>query len=640
MAGRQRHPPGPAPVPGPRAQPGPALAAFRDGLAAHQAGDLQEAARRYGTALAIDPRHADSLHLLGVVMYQAGQPDPAARLIGQAIAVDGGVAAYHANLGNALRDLGETGAALASYRRAIDLDPALAAPHCNLGALLLRLDRIGEATACFQRAIQLDPALPDAHAALGAIRLAEGRLDDAVAGLRRALEIEPRLADVQHRLGHALRLMGRLREAETCFRRALELDPGSAEACNSLGFTLQATGDSEQAIGWYRRALELDPACAEAANNLGNALKDCGRFDEALASYDRALALRPDYAAAHFNRADLKTFEPRDPDLPVLERLVQDSDAFAPAEAALARFALAKALDDAGDHERGFEQLLVANRSRRAGLNYDEPAMARYFERIRTVFDQRFLAGGDGAGHPSEVPVFVVGMPRSGSTLVEQLLASHPAVRSAGERDLLERIAQSALARAAAGYPETILDASDAELRRIAGAYLDALPALLPGQSRIVDKLPGNFFHVGLIRKLLPRARIIHVARDPLDTCLSCFSKHFSAGHEYSYDLAELGRYYRRYRELMRHWRGLVPEEFLCEVRYESLVADFEGQARRLVAFCGLPWDAACLQFHRAGRVVRTASAVQVRRPVSTAAVGRAARLAPRLGPLVEALQA
>jgi tetratricopeptide (TPR) repeat protein len=550
---------------------------------------------------------ADRLHLLGVTLYQSGDVEQAAGLIARAIAIRSDVANYHGDLGNALRVLGRLPEAVASYRTALTLEPTLA----------------------------------DAYAGLGTIYYHQGMLAEAIACLERACALAPGIAGTHNSLGYALHVQGRHDAARRSYERALALDPRLADAWNNLGFTLQAQGQSEAAIDCYERALGLDPGFAEAANNLGNAQKECGRFDQALASYDRAIAARPRYAQAHFNRADGKTFQAGDPDLEALQRLADASAQLPADEAPYVHFALAKALDDVGETDRAFEQLLRGNALKRATLAYEEATLEAFLMRIRAVFDRPFMESCAGAGDPSELPVFIIGMPRSGSTLVEQVLASHPQVQSAGECTHLE---QAAFRRLDAGppgrYPESIRAAGPSVLRDIARDYLARLPTVPAETIRVIDKLPGNFMHVGLIKAVLPNARIIHVSRDPLDTCLSCFSKLFREGQAFSYDLAELGRYYRRYAALMRHWHEVLPAGSLLEVSYEAVVADLPAEARRMVDFCGLGWDDQCLAFHRNSRVVATASAVQVRQPLFSSSVGRSRRYVAQLQPLVAALEA
>jgi hypothetical protein len=272
----------------------------------------------------------------------------------------------------------------------------------------------------------------------------------------------------------------------------------------------------------------------------------------------------------------------------------------------------------------------MGNRLRRSQIAYDEKAEARVFRRVAEVFDASLLERLRGMGDPSAAPVFIVGMPRSGSTLAEQILASHPLIHGAGEREDLIQVAGAA-------FPEAVAALDRDGLLRMAQDYLTRMP-LPEGKVRTIDKLPGNFLRIGLIRLLFPNARIIHTRRNPLDTCISCYSKLFAVGQHFSYDLAELGRYYRRYAELMRHWDSVLPSDAMLHVSYEAVVDDLEGQARRMVEFCGLEWDERCLRFYESRRPVKTASSVQVRKPLFRTSVERWKHFEAGLAPLIAEL--
>jgi hypothetical protein len=278
---------------------------------------------------------------------------------------------------------------------------------------------------------------------------------------------------------------------------------------------------------------------------------------------------------------------------------------------------------------------------KRRQIEYDEPGIANFFERIRGAFDSGLFDRFQGEGNPSSAPIFVVGMPRSGSTLIEQILASHPQIHAAGERNDLERAIGMVLSVGGqpVPYPECVPALDDGvTLRRVGQTYIACMPSPADGKVRIADKALNNFLHVGLIRLILPNARIVHTVRNPIDTCVSCYSKLFASGWHFSYDLAELGRYYRRYRELMTHWQSVLPSDAMLDVSYEEVVDDLEGQSRRLIDYCGLPWDDRCLSFHRTRRPIGTASAVQVRKPLFRGSLQRWRKYEAGLAPLLQEL--
>lgn len=528
------------------------------------------------------------------------------------------------------------------YERALVLNPEFAQAHNNLGIALAAQGRNDAAVAHYERAIALKPDYAGAHNNLGVTLADLARNGEAVAHYERALAIQPDYAGARGNLsaalvaqGMALSAQGKHAEAAARYERALAIQPDYADAHNNLGVALAAQGKAGEAVAHYERALVLRPDLADTHNNLGVALVEQGRIAEALPHYARAIALQPANAEAHFNRAEIKTFHRGDADLAALEELA-GRDGLPLKKAPLIHFALAKALEDTGDYGRAFEHLRAANDLKRSQIQYDEPAVAKLFQRISSVFDKSLFDRFQGEGDPSQVPVFVLGMPRSGSTLIEQILASHPQVHGAGELTELERAAGEVLN--ARECPECVPSLDGAMLRRIGQTYLARLPAVAGGKVRIVDKLPDNFLKIGLIRLALPNAKIIHTVRDPVDTCVSCYSKRFTSGQSFSYDLAELGRYYRYYNQLMAHWRAVLPAGTMLDVAYEDVVNDIEGQARRTIAYCGLAWDDRCVGFHKTSRTVKTASAAQVRRPLFRSSLQRWRKYEAGLGPLLEEL--
>jgi tetratricopeptide (TPR) repeat protein len=543
--------------------------------------------------------------------------------------------------GDALRHhmAGQIGDAVAQYERVLAIQPDYADCHNNLGVALVALGRIDDAVAHYQLALVLKPNHADAHGNLGTALAAQGRMADALFHGERALLLNPDHPGLHYNLGLALATQGKTGAAVAHYQRALVLKPDYADAHNNLGNALEAQGNSDDAIAHYQRAIAINPSHAEAHNNLGNSFRERGRFQDAMAHYGRVIAIHPDRAEAHFHRAEIKTFHRGDTDLAALEALARRDDL--PADKALLiHFALAKALEDSGDYPQAFEHLRQGNHLKRRQIDYDEAAVARNFERISTIFDRCLFDRFQGAGDPSSAPIFVLGMPRSGSTLIEQILASHPQIHAAGELTDLETAVRTVLhaGEQKVPYPECVPALDGDTLRRMAQVYLARLPALGDRKVRIVDKLPSNFLNVGLIRLILPNARIIHTARNPIDTCVSCYSKLFTSGQYFSYDLRELGRYYRRYRELMTHWRSVLAPGAILDVAYEDVVGDLEGQARRLIAYCGLPWDDACLSFHQTSRPVKTASAVQVRKPLFHSSLQRWRRYEAGLAPLLQEL--
>jgi tetratricopeptide (TPR) repeat protein len=631
------------------ADPGLVAAHGDLGVALADLGRFDEALAHCQRAVALAPGNLTIRANLGKVLQAAGRAPEALACFEVALAEAGRAgpgqagpppADLYARIGMLRMQLGQLEAACAAFRQALATSPDFAELHCNLGVALLGLHRPEEAVVSLERAVALKPAMAEAHNDLGNALQQVGEYERAIACYRAALAHRPNYVDAYNNLGIALAALGRYDNALAVYHAGLAIAPASAEAHNNIGTALSALQREAEALAWYDKALVLEPTHAASLANAGNALKALGRLDEARAAIARAIELDPRVPRFYRSLTECGPLRADDPLRGGLEALARDSEGLPVPERIHLHFALAKIHDDDAEPDRAFEQLCAGNALKRRTISYDEAATLAGLERLRALFTPDFLRARAGAGAPGATPVFIVGMPRSGTTLIEQILASHPLVFGAGEIECLPQAVAALTARAgAAGEPAELLGSLGADGWRALGEdYLHATQALAPAALRISDKLPLNFLHVGLIHLALPEARIVHVRRDPLDTCLSCFSKVFTGNQPFAYDLAELGRYYRAYQTLMAHWRELLPDGVMLELDYEAVVADLESQARRLVAHCGLAWDAACLAFHQTARPVRTASLVQVRQPLYRAALGRAQPYRHRLGPLLEAL--
>jgi tetratricopeptide (TPR) repeat protein len=659
------------PVPEPHGQ---ADGLFTAAVALHDAGQLEQAARRYQQILRLERDHFGALHRLGVLRAQQGSLSDALTLLGlavrqnprspeaqnhlgsilharqqyaeaiacfeQAIALDADYAEAHYNRGGSMLALGRLEQAIASYRRALDVDPDFAPACFNCGLALQQAGRLAEATALYRRAVAIEPGYGHAHAALGAVLLRLCERAAAIAHLEQALLTDPDNAEIHNNLGLALHAGGRQHEAVTHLERAIALRPGFATGLNNLAMALQAIDRHDEAIAHYRKAAGASPPQASRYANLGVALQEIGRLDEAREAFKKAIELAPRTGRFYRNLADCTRFTAGDPEIAAMAALAREGPALAEQDRRQLLFALGKAFAEIGQYQSAFTCWAEGNALNRSRLAYDEAAVLDCFAQLQAVFDAGLIARKTGAGDPSPIPVFIVGMPRSGTTLVEQILASHSRVFGAGELLDLPREAERACGETQA--PEFAARAgslSAAELRGLGARYIAAVQARAPTRSaRITDKMPLNFIHVGLIHLTLPNARIIHTHRDPIDTCFSCFTTLFTGQHRVAYELGALGRYYRAYEALMAHWRQILPAGIMLDVRYEDIVRDLEPACRRILTHCGLDWEPGCLDFHRARRPVRTASLAQVRRPIYRDAIGRWRLYAARLAPLLEAL--
>ena len=517
----------------------------------------------------------------------------------------------------------------------------IADPHINLGSALRAQGRLDEATTAFRLAVRANPDVARNHVCLGAILHECRRFEEAIASYREAIRLAPDDADAHCNLGTALRDLGRPNEAVPWLRQAIRLKPSLAVAHSNLGAALYDLGKIEESVTADRKAVLLDPNNDAAHGNLGTGLIALGRPAEARAALQRAIQLAPRNVRHRRYLGEIAPYVANDPRLAALEKLAQDAARLSVDDRIELHFSLGKAYDDIGRHADAFGQWRDGNALRRQLGPYNEAATLGGLDRIRSVFTPDRMRAWHKAGQPSPVPVFIIGMPRSGTTLVEQILASHPKAFGAGELTCFETAMKGVSTRlgTSARYPEMVPGMIGADFREeLGGRYLAEIERLAPTAARIVDKLPSNFLLAGLIHLALPDAIIIHSVRDPADNCLSCFSKLFTGKQAHTYDLAELGRYYRNYRTLMAHWERVLPPGRMLTVRYEDVVADLEVEARRIIAHCGLDWDPRCLAFHKTERPIRTASALQVRQPIYNSAVGRWRAYAPFLRPLLAEL--
>jgi tetratricopeptide (TPR) repeat protein len=613
---------------------------LRTASAQHQAGQLDVAEALYRKVLETAPEDPNALHLLGVIAYQRGDANNAIGLIGRALPGLPDVAELHANLGHALDAAGDPTAAAESYRRAIALQPDFPTAYAGLAHALNQLREHAAALSAAECAAALDPQLASPHVQMAVALTALDRLPEAGTAYQKALRIDPDQPAVLARFGLVLSMLDHHDAALICHRRAMSLSPDDAELHLSRGRSLMLARDYPAARDALRRATELKPDHAELWLRLGICLSTLGAFAAAAEAYRRVLTIDPDNAEAL--RALSAIHQPSHDvsELARLRRILASDDQ--PVEQRIAAgFAAGERLDRLDRCGEAFACFAAANALQRerllaAGEGLDLPELNRYADELIEHCTPAFYAKARNWGNASGLPVLVVGMPRSGTTLVEQIAASHPQVVGAGELRNLD-LAARRLMLANTGHPLAAWDPATA--RREADAYVAHLAALGGGATRVVDKMPDNVFSLGIAAAMLPGARAVLCRRDPRDIGLSCYTRRFVEGHAYSTDLAECARRALLVERLMAHWRAVLPIPVL-ELHYEAMVTDPEAEARRLIDFLGLSWDPACLRFHQTERTVTTASFWQVRQPLYTTAVGRWRRYEPHLGPLLEVLGA
>jgi len=597
-------------------------------LSAHKAGKLVEAEQICQQIINAESDLFEALHLLAVVQAGLGKKDEALASFDGALTLRPESAEALYNRGNTLRELKRLEEALVSYDRALTVRSDFAEAHSNRGLILHELKRLEEALASYDRALTVRPDSAEALYNRGNTLRELKRFEEALVSYDRALTVRLDYAEALYNRGLILHELKRFEEALASYDRALSVRPAYAQALYNRGNTLHELKRFEEALASYDRALTVRPAYAQAENKLGMTLVELGHLSEARAALEQAVELAPCKVQYRFDLGNITRFVAGDPHLAALEKLAADNATLSIGDRIQLHFTLGKAYEDVGRHAEAFSQWLDGNALKRQQIMYNEAATLGGLDSVRAAFTSDLIRTWQNVGNPSPVPVFIVGMARSGSTLVEQILASHPQVFGGGERkhfpfDGAVKGSKTKFGSAAA-YPELVSDMTDEDFRDLGARYLAEIERLAPESIHITDKTLGNFMFAGLIHLALPNAPIIHTVRDPVDTCLSCFSKLFIEGqYHHTYDLAELGRYYRHYQALMLHWHHVLPAGRILDVRYEDVVADLEGQARRVVAHCGLDWDPRCLAFHQTQRSILTASAAQVRQPIYSSAVGR-----------------
>jgi tetratricopeptide (TPR) repeat protein len=644
--------------------------AFERALGFLRAGDAALAEKLCRDALAAFPGEPNLSALLGAALNRQGRGAEAEPMLRQLAADEPDYAKGHEEHGRSLLQLGRADEAAASFRRALVLDPKLTSARLSLVHALSESELPLEAQAALQEFLLADPARE--RVAEAATHQRAGRLEQAERIYREILEQDPRNVEALRLLALGAHQSEHYGQAEQLLTRAVEIAPdylaawvdlsrarlekldlpgariaiGRAALLNPRSANVQVhvanvearSGRHEDAVAAYRRAIEANADSTPAYVGLGNVLKTIGRHDEAVEAYRRATVLRPSLSEAWWSLSNLKTFRFTDAELEAMQAELAKAGLADEARVQFS-FAIAKALEDRGEHARAFGLYAEGNRTRRGLENYDPVQTEVLNERIRAVFDAAFFERHAGAGVADPAPIFVVGLPRSGSTLLEQVLASHSQVDATHELPEVGRIIQGIRRdRGRRAYPEALLEFDDPELTALGRAYLDATRQYRRGAPRFVDKNPNNFASLGMLAVALPNARFVNARRHPMDACWSCYRQLFARGQPFTYDLTELGEYYLEYDRMMAHWRAVMPGRVL-DVDYERVVLDLEGEARRLLEFCGLSWESACLRFHETERAIRTASSEQVRRPIYDTSIGAWRRCARELAPLIEVLE-
>jgi len=600
---------------------------------------LDEAIAAFGRALAINPRHAKAFNNRGAVLSELERYEEAIADFDRALALDRRYGDAYFNKANALAKLKRRPEALRNFEMALTLNPRHAGAYANLLILLNELGEYAKAVECGRRALALDPGSIDVRLNVVTAELGRTNREEALRRLDETLALQPdNPLALAARVG-VLVQFDRLDEARVDVERLKNLSPKdekeASEREGAIAALLLREGRYEEGMAALDRAAALPgPARDVWLAKRAGTMETFGRQDEAKAAFDEALAADPNSASALCGRAELVKFTRDDPTIGAMEALLGPDSTETYASRMQLHFALGKAYLDLGDSPSAFRHLNEGNRMKRVSAPYSADATEKFFARVAEAFTPELLDRLGGRGFRSPAPIFVVGMPRSGTTLIEQILAAHPAVLGAGELRHMGRVVEQI-----SDYPRGVAALDAAALKRLGEAYASQVLSLAGDKPRVVDKAPGNFVNAGLIRLILPDAKIVHARRDPVDTCLSCYTKLFADQLNFTYDLTDLGRYCRDYQKLTAYWAKTLPASHFIEVDYEAVVDDIESEARRMLDFLELPWDPACLEFYRVERPVRTASVNQVRQPIYRSSSGRWRKHADSLQPLLQVLE-
>lgn len=605
---------------------------FMQAQKAHSEGRLLEAQALYASILSREPNNPEATHFQGLLAHQTGKSQLALSLVERSLSLRPQNVHFLTNAGLIYHAVGNWKMAESSYRKLTKLSPSDEKAWHNLGHALVQLENTDEAVEAFRQAASLSKSDSAPYTDL-AVRLIHrgqpGDMEEAVGCSKKAISLSPNKADGYNNLAVALGLLQRRDEAVRAAQMAIQLSPQASQPWLNLARIHVLSGDVDSALKAYEKGAELAPDVDLFYSSVANTLTMVGKFDDAMAFFKLVYERNPKDLGALGRFIRYHKFHGVQDQLLVKARASVDASKDEDAGVVVLCFTLGMILDKMGQYAQAFDYYARGNRIRAQDLQFDRESNSRHIDSIIQKYGASTIVSLRVFGNPSEAPIIIVGMPRSGTTLTEQIIAAHPMVAGGGERDFWYK----------ADSLETALDKN--LLASIGKACLNDM-ASIPNADKalkMTDKLPDNFMRVGLIHTVFPNARIIHVRRHPVDNCLSIFFQNFGAHHPYAYGLEDLAHYRRGYERLMHHWREVMPANRYFEFNYEDLVADQEGMSRKLIEFCGLPWDDTCLNYHQNEQTIRTASLWQVRQKIYTTSVERWRYYEPYIKPLMALLE-
>jgi tetratricopeptide (TPR) repeat protein len=608
-------------------------------LGLHNQGNLNEAEKYYRAILNKDPKNFDALHYLGVIALQVGQNTAAIELINKSLASNASNASALGNLGNAYQGNNEFGRAIEAYKKSLTISPDNFQIRANLGNACKQLKHFEEAQQNYLKVLEKAPQLIEVRRNLAEVYAETGALPKAVEIIIEAVNLAPNSVEVRTSCGNILKQVGNLQGAITHFTAVVNMLPNDLKAKSNLGICLGEFGDYEQAIALLTEVSEKSVNSAEAHYDLAFVYYEAGHFDLAVTSLKTALRLAPDFVNARVLLSRCDNRHGGHENIEAMEKLLNSSGIDAESKASLA-YALSSYNEKQSQFDLAFKRLKFANDLSRKQISYELEQDKKAFANIIRVFDSSFFEKHDYVGDTQARPVFIVGMPRSGSTLVEQILSSHSAFFGIGEIPILANCLHQVFGlKNGIDCTSGVLAASHTQFERVAHNYLEQTRTLNSDALLVGDKLLMNFFHIGIIKLIFPHAIIIHCKRDPIATCWSIYKSNFARlGHYYGQTFSELGQFYRLYQNLMNHWHHVFPGA-IYDISYEKLVSDQDTESKKLVMACGLKWEPECLEFHKSTRRVATLSATQVRTPLYQTALASWKPFEKNISELITALK-
>ena len=602
------------------------------GLSLQELNQLGAAVKSYEDTLAIESEYVKAYNNLGIIYLELGHEDDAIKAYGQVITIEPNNAEAHHNLGNAFNELGRLDEAIKSYEQALSIEPNYYEVHNNLGSILSEIGETDEALNSYKEALSINPDFADAHNNIGVILQSLDQFDEAAESYEKAIIIDPEHAKAHNNLGNIFNECGQFAKAVNFYRQALNINPNFEDVFYNLGSALYALGQNDDAINSYKNLLTINPDYADAHNNLGLILQELGQPDEAFNAYVNALVIEPDNAQFHQNLSTLKKYKEGDTQFAHMESLLSRSN-LSQKDCISLSFALSKAYEDLGKVSELFKVLNEGNVLRKEELNYSIESDLNKHSIYRKLFKSAITKSSP---YDSQTisPIFIVGMPRSGTSLVEQIISSHHKVHGAGELPTLDKLITPIFNE----YLSNNNALSKKNFLSIRQGYLQHLSTLDISERIITNKMPTNFENIGFILKAFPEAKIIHLKRDPMAVCWSIYQRYFpSKNLGFPYDMEDLALFYNSYRALMEFWHELFPNQ-IYDISYEDLTANQEEETRKLLEYCGLDWDENCLNFYANKSAVKTASSLQVKEPMYQGSSEKWKKYQAELKPLINTL--